>query len=375
MEYNHIHSNPLLVRFHAYLEALVTIEKRQISALTDLAKTIQTMHPELVPAVCQIIIDRAQRSSADVQLPTLYLLDCISKNLGEPFVSGFSDSLAIVFDHAWVVGAPGLHGKLRKLAVSWKPVFPANVMKMIDVCMHPSKAPAPGIGDSKNKPMMRDPRLAHVSASDDLQQQQQPDILNLLANTGDLSTLLGVQVPSEYRLLTTEMIKEKNNQAAIDRLQASTAAYKSKFLDNKFLKRKLREGHAQNSQMWYLDLDTWYRGTMTSAGNDAVGPADASDAPATLPASLASVPADDHQTSCAVSGEKFEKRWDDELQEWRYIDVVRVDAGTARRLGVPDGSLVCASVLDSGDITAIVTAANGVMHADGPDAKRIKLER
>jgi len=234
--------------------------------------------------------------------------------------------------------------------------------------------------------MTRDPRLGQGPAVD-VQPPAQAEILNLLANVKDISTLIGVPARNEptYRLLTNEMVKEANNHAAVQRLQASTSAHQSRFLDAKFLKRKIRDGKMDNSTMWYLELDTWY-GTVT--GGDVIG--EHSQAPTlagwasddqtqVLPDELASVPADDHQTACAISGEKFEKHWDDSLQEWRYMDVVRVDAATARRLGVPDGSLVCASVLDSDDIAAIVTAAVSDGRIPGaeslPEAKRVKLER
>jgi hypothetical protein len=245
---------------------------------------------------------------------------------------------------------------------------------------------------SKTK-MTRDPRLAQTPPQADVRLQppeQQPEILALLANAGDLASLVGVQAnltgsEPPKGPLTNEIIKNPNNQGAIDRLRVATAAQQSKFLDNKFLKRKIRDNQTDASTMWYLDLETWY-GTVTGSGdvlNDGTMADAASldawhvDQPSQLPEELSSVPADDHQTACAVSGEKFEKYWDDTLQEWRYLEVARVDAVTARRLGVPDGSLVCISVLDSDDIACIVTAAtsNGTLAADGePDAKRVKKE-
>ena len=37
-----------------------------------------------------------------------------------------------------------------------------------------------------------------------------------------------------------------------------------------------------------------------------------------------SVVADDEQTHCALSGEKFEQFWDETHQEWRYKDAQRL---------------------------------------------------
>jgi hypothetical protein len=43
------------------------------------------------------------------------------------------------------------------------------------------------------------------------------------------------------------------------------------------------------------------------------------------------VSADESQTHCPISGEKFEIYWDDKLEEWRYKSAVKVDASQARR--------------------------------------------
>ena len=44
-----------------------------------------------------------------------------------------------------------------------------------------------------------------------------------------------------------------------------------------------------------------------------------------------SVPVDDAQPACALSGERFETFWDDASEEWRYRDAVRLDAEQAAR--------------------------------------------
>ena len=45
----------------------------------------------------------------------------------------------------------------------------------------------------------------------------------------------------------------------------------------------------------------------------------------------ASVPADDSQPACALSGERFETFWDNGREEWRFRDAVRLDAAQAAR--------------------------------------------
>ena len=338
--------------------------------------------------------------SAHVQLPVLYLLDSLSKNIGEPFITCFANDLPRVFSHAWIVGAPGLHKSLRKLAGTWEPVYPKSTMDAIEKSM--IHAGTVSSQDSR-KPMTRDPRLAG-----DVGTHEAPvgDILSLIANAGNLSQLLGVQIPTNTLKtgevttsleLKSESIKERN-QAAINRLLNATRSNQSVFLDNKFLKKKVRDSKTDHSQMWYVDLDTWYKGTTVHGAhtnqeeNNKRGPEDISQAP------VMSVPVDESQTECAVSGEKFEKFWDDELQEWRYLDAMRVSGSLAKRyvftcmflhrrayeimyfdclcrLGVPAGSLVCASTVDISDRVAMGTNDTQMyLDAHEYDTKRVKLE-
>ena len=44
-----------------------------------------------------------------------------------------------------------------------------------------------------------------------------------------------------------------------------------------------------------------------------------------------SVPVDDAQMHCALSGERFEQFWDDKHQEWRYWNAVRLDSEQAEK--------------------------------------------
>ena len=44
-----------------------------------------------------------------------------------------------------------------------------------------------------------------------------------------------------------------------------------------------------------------------------------------------SIPADDSQPVCALSGERFDTFWDDAHEEWRFRDAVRLSAEQAAR--------------------------------------------
>lgn len=396
-----------MFRFKTFVDELVTVEKRQIVALTETAKDMVARDGRIAPQITQVVIDKALKvshgvcygciimfqshmclcvqASADVQLPILYLLDSMCKNVGEPFVTYFGARLADVFRHAWVVGAPGLHKPLRKLAGTWVSIFPANVMSAVEASMaHAGTIQQHG----GMKPMTRDPRF---SGQDGVGQPAPVgDILSMLANAEDISSLLGVQVPvsalkSGEATTSLELKSDKikvRNQAAITRLLNATRANQSAFLDNKFLKKKIHDGRKDHSRMWYLDIDTWYKGTTKAAEDERgrKGEAQVAIGEEGTPR-LVSVPVDEHQTECAISGEKFEKYWDEKEQEWRYLDVLKVTPAMAARLGVPEGSLVCASTIDAAEFPSAMGSgqqrAPPIDDADirSGDVKRIKIEK
>jgi hypothetical protein len=49
---------------------------------------------------------------------------------------------------------------------------------------------------------------------------------------------------------------------------------------------------------------------------------------------------DASQPECAISGERFETKYDPCADKWFYLDVVRLVGDDARVHGVPDGSIV-----------------------------------
>lgn len=57
---------------------------------------------------------------------------------------------------------------------------------------------------------------------------------------------------------------------------------------------------------------------------------------------------DDSQTTCAISHEPFEEEWDADLQEWVYVNAVRLPEALSKlpEIGLPPGSIVKVALLD-----------------------------
>lgn len=115
------------------------------------------------------------------------------------------------------------------------------------------------------------------------------------------------------------------------RLLNATRKNQSIFLDNKFLKRKAQDASLRRSRMWYVDLETWMKGSMRLEEPSQQSQVVEKKADLERDVPNLSVPVDESQTHCAISGEKFEKFWDDAAQEWRYADTIRVTEKMAPR--------------------------------------------
>lgn len=122
--------------------------------------------------------------------------------------------------------------------------------------------------------------------------------------------------------------------------------------------------------MWYVELETWLKGSlrMEEPSEESKVEQKKSSVERSIP--TMSVPVDESQTHCAISGEKFEKFWDDAAQEWRYADTIRVTEKMAPRLGVPSGSLVLSGTVD---FSKFPQGHNGVTVGQ-PETKKIKTE-
>ena len=64
---------------------------------------------------------------------------------------------------------------------------------------------------------------------------------------------------------------------------------------------------------------------------------------------------DETQPLCAISSEPFKEEWNEELQEWVFIDAVRLTASVASELGLDEGVIVKVGLLDD-DVLARLTS-------------------
>uniref|UniRef100_A0A7S1T3W2 PCFS4-like zinc finger domain-containing protein n=1 Tax=Tetraselmis chuii TaxID=63592 RepID=A0A7S1T3W2_9CHLO len=138
---------------------------------------------------------------------------------------------------------------------------------------------------------------------------------------------------------------------AVDELLASGQALRSKHLDWKFQRKRRQRANHTASRHWFLPSALWVSGAQKEQ-NDSTAPIffnndDLSDHPVQQ---RFSVPADDSQTTCAISAERFEEFFDEATQEWRYRDAKVLKGPEARKYNVPEGSIVLVSCLTSATV-------------------------
>ena len=79
------------------------------------------------------------------------------------------------------------------------------------------------------------------------------------------------------------------------------------------------------------------------------------------PEKVYSVPVDPGHEKCAISGQRFETFWNEEVEEWHYKDAIRLQQPFG---GAAAGALVHTSTLHQGDDEP---QGDGKRGADGPE--------
>lgn len=117
--------------------------------------------------------------------------------------------------------------------------------------------------------------------------------------------------------------------------------------------RRRKEGNA--SRRWCVDADQWVAGAAAEAADDAPAFFAAEEAAEEEreAAATASLPVDEDQPACALSGEPFETFWNAEEEEWHYRGATRL----TRAVGsVPAGAYVLYTAVPKGDGEGMLAA-------------------
>ena len=107
--------------------------------------------------------------------------------------------------------------------------------------------------------------------------------------------------------------------------------------------RRKRRRDGKVSRKWFVDINAWLRGLKTMAedtinffGGDDKDSAAEAHAETEVDENV-SVPVDESQPACALSGEEFETFWNEEAQEWHYRGTMILDRAVG---GAKKGSIV-----------------------------------
>ena len=118
-------------------------------------------------------------------------------------------------------------------------------------------------------------------------------------------------------------------------------------------RRRRRDGKV--SRKWFVDVNAWLKGLKTMA-EDALNffGGEDKDSAAEVEAAAAvdenvSVPVDESQPTCALSGEEFETFWNEAEQEWHYRGAIVLDRAVG---GAKKGSIVLARAVPKKRVAA-----------------------
>ncbi|CAO1421893.1 unnamed protein product [Diamesa hyperborea] len=119
------------------------IEEEYLSSLTDLnvnSKPLINMltmlaeeNIEHAPVIVKAVEKHLAKSSSDVKLPILYLIDSIVKNVGKQYKSLFSQNIVNIFCGVFEKVNEKVREKMFNLRLTWNEVFPLTKLYALDV--------------------------------------------------------------------------------------------------------------------------------------------------------------------------------------------------------------------------------------------------
>ncbi|KAG1664968.1 hypothetical protein FOA52_001980 [Chlamydomonas sp. UWO 241] len=197
---------------------LTTIDRNSINFLKGLAQENEHEHLNIIVAVQQHMYEAPPAQ----HLPTLYLVDCILKVVGQPYLAPFCVVLPGMFRFAWERADGVVRKSMVKLAATWTPLLPAvttaAVNDIIAASSRASPSPMQPVVQQQQQQQQRmaSPSHGHAPAPVPMrradhvpppQQQQQPVPMRRdprVAGTGPppLAAYAAVPAPQQQSLMS-----------------------------------------------------------------------------------------------------------------------------------------------------------------------------
>ncbi|KAK9867749.1 hypothetical protein WJX84_000921 [Apatococcus fuscideae] len=340
-----------IFQYKAELEDLTSNVKVAINTLSQLA---DEWKEQAAPSIAALVEKRLLNCDPKHKLPALYLLDSIVKNVRQPYISLFARNLPEVFSKIWQ-SCEDARQQLTKLLGTWTSLFPAEMLSVIQqriqsVPQRPVSAPRP-VGATPAMPVVPPaPPSAAYMLPHDHSSLLQAGLLSIPASDAGMTSAYGQGLPqgpsSSPGSLSPRSLKAHDPDvimSLLDLPEHIKAKHRGVYHKQQQKKRKAME--QPMSRHWYADSNSWIKATTIDPVS--LAQEQQEEDAEQLPQKVPTVPVDDSQQECALSGEKFDTIWDIESEDWHYLGAVRLDAQQAARYGLAEGVLVLADCLST----------------------------
>lgn len=208
--------------YTSYCQSLETLTLNSKPIINSLTITAQK-NPAFAASVVRAVEHKIYSSPVTEKLPLLYLLDSIVKNVGEPYLSLFTQSIGRVFLENYQTQDQKNKRSFLRVLQTWRTVFDLDTVQHIEHCIFGERIPRDYAGLSQQQQQQIPPPAKRPAPSVPILDEQAIAILANLQKTLGSVGIVTQQTPNHIQPIPAAHAAPATEQPPVQHLQEKDA--------------------------------------------------------------------------------------------------------------------------------------------------------